>query len=143
MMPRVGSPTLALIVLGLPLLSFLLLAVVRPLRRSAPAAALVSIAAIAGALATAVVTLLGAGPRGLMQSPSVTWSWIPADGGPMATVGVMVDDLSMAMLLLVTLVSLLVQVYSWAYLHDEPRTSLGRYYAYHSLFAFSMLGLVM
>jgi len=143
MMPRVGSPTLALIVLGLPLLSFLLLAVVRPLRRSAPAAALVSIAAIAGALATAVVTLLGAGPRGLMQSPSVTWSWIPADGGPMATVGVMVDDLSMAMLLLVTLVSLLVQVYSWAYLHDEPRTSLGRYYAYHSLFAFSMLGLVL
>jgi NADH-quinone oxidoreductase subunit L len=61
----------------------------------------------------------------------------------MASVGVMVDDISMAMLLLVTLVSLLVQLYSWAYLHDEPRTSLGRYYAYHSLFAFSMLGLVL
>jgi NADH-quinone oxidoreductase subunit L len=47
------------------------------------------------------------------------------------------------MLLLITLISLLVQVYSWAYLHDEPRPSLGRYYAYHSLFAFSMLGLVL
>ena len=47
------------------------------------------------------------------------------------------------MLLLVTLVSLLVQVYSLAYLHDEPRPSLGRYYAYQSLFAFSMLGLVL
>ena len=58
----------------------------------------------------------------------------------MATVGVMVDDLSLTMLLLVTLISLLVQIYSWAYLHDEPRPSLGRYYAYHSLFAFSMLG---
>src|SRR6185436_1375286 len=100
-------------------------------------------AAMAGALAAAVATLAGAGPRGRLQSPSVTWSWIPADGGPMASVGVMVDDISMAMLLLVTLVSLLVQLYSWAYLHDEPRTSLGRYYAYHSLFAFSMLGLVL
>src|SRR5205823_8767364 len=45
--------------------------------------------------------------------------------------------------MLVTFVSLMVQVYSWAYLHDEPRPSLGRYYAYHSLFAFSMLGLVL
>src|SRR5204863_9418614 len=46
-------------------------------------------------------------------------------------------------LVLVTLVSLLVQVYSLAYLHDEPLPSLGRYYAYQSLFAFSMLGLVL
>ena len=143
MMPRMGSATLALVVLGLPFLSFLLLAVVRPLRRSAPAAAAVSIAAIAGSLLTALLIARGAVVRAPSQSPSTTWSWIPADGGPMATVGVMVDDLSMTMLLLVTLVSFLVQVYSWAYLHDEPRTSLGRYYAYHSLFAFSMLGLVL
>jgi NADH-quinone oxidoreductase subunit L len=143
MTPRVGSATLALLVLGLPFASFLLLAVVRPLRRSAPAAAAVSIAAIAGSLVTALLTMRGAAPVAAQPSPSTTWSWIPADGGPMATVGVMVDDLAMTMLLLVTLVSFLVQVYSWAYLHDEPRTSLGRYYAYHSLFAFSMLGLVL
>ncbi len=143
MMPRIGSATLALIVLALPFLSFLLLAAVRPLRRSAPAAAAVSIAAIAGSLVTAILTVRGAVRRTGPQSPSTTWAWIPADDGPMATVGVMVDDLSMTMLLLVTLVSFLVQVYSWAYLHDEPRTSLGRYYAYHSLFAFSMLGLVL
>jgi NADH-quinone oxidoreductase subunit L len=143
MTPRVGSAALALVVLGLPFVSFLLLAVVRPLRRSAPAAATVSIAAIAGSLLTALLTVRGAVPRAVQHSPSTTWSWIPADGGPMATVGVMVDDLSMTMLLLVTLVSFLVQVYSWAYLHDEPRRSLGRYYAYHSLFAFSMLGLVL
>jgi NADH-quinone oxidoreductase subunit L len=73
----------------------------------------------------------------------VTWSWIPADGGPLATVGVMVDDLSMAMLVLVTFVSLLVQVYSLGYLAHEPAPSLGRYYTYQSLFAFSMLGLVL
>ena len=143
MTPRVGSATLALVVLGLPFASFLLLALVRPLRRSAPAAAGVSVAAILGSLLAALLTRGGAAARAPGQSPSTTWAWIPADGGPMATVGVMVDELSMAMLLLVALVSLLVQVYSWAYLHDEPRTSLGRYYAYHSLFAFSMLGLVL
>src|SRR5205814_5836462 len=65
------------------------------------------------------------------------------DEEPMVTVGVLLDDLSAAMLVLVTLVSLLVQVYSLAYLADEPAPSLGRYYAYQSLFAFSMLGLVL
>ena len=140
---RTGSATLALIVLGLPFASFLLLALVRPLRRSAGAAAGVSITAVAGALVAAILDFRSAVPREPTQSPSTTWTWLPGDGGPMATVGVMVDDLSLTMLLLVTLVSLLVQIYSWAYLHDEPRPSLGRYYAYHSLFAFSMLGLVL
>jgi NADH-quinone oxidoreductase subunit L len=140
---HVGSPALALLVLALPFASFLLLALARPVRRSAPAAATVSIAAVAVSLLTAALTLLTAVPRGPQRGPTTSWWWIPADGGPMATVGVMVDDLSMRMLLLVGFVSLLVQLYSWAYLHDEPRASLGRYYAYHSLFAFSMLGLVL
>jgi NADH-quinone oxidoreductase subunit L len=55
----------------------------------------------------------------------------------------MVDPISNAMLLLVTLVSLLVQIYSLAYLGDERPGPLGRYYTYQSLFAFSMLGLVL
>jgi len=61
----------------------------------------------------------------------------------MASVGVWVDGMAMQMCVLVTLISLLVQVYSWSYLADEPPPSLGRYYAYQSLFAFSMLGLVL
>src|SRR5881296_149599 len=72
-----------------------------------------------------------------------TWAWIPADEGPTATVGVLVDPLANAKLVLVTLVSLLVQIYSLAYLHDERPPSLGRYYTFQSLFAFSMLGLVL
>jgi NADH-quinone oxidoreductase subunit L len=40
-------------------------------------------------------------------------------------------------------VSFLVQVYSLGYLADEPPASLGRYYAYQSLFAFSMMALVL
>jgi NADH-quinone oxidoreductase subunit L len=127
----------ALAILGLPFASFLILALVRPLRRSGRPAGLVSIAAIAAAFVLALGLLSGGGrAEGL-------WPWIPGDGGPMASVGVLVDELSVAMLVLITLVSLLVQVYSLAYLHDETAPALGRYYAYQSLFAFSMLGLVL
>src|SRR5438309_5638159 len=128
---------LPVLVLGLPFASFVLLAVVAPLRRAGGAAGAVSIAAIAAAFLGAVV-VWGAG-----LSSEAMWSWIPADEGPTATVGVLVDPLSNAMLVLVTLVSLLVQIYSLAYLRDERPPSLGRYYTFQSLFAFSMLGLVL
>src|SRR5712692_2619961 len=127
----------AVTILGLPFASFLVLALVRPLRRSGRPAGLLSIAAIAAAFVLALTLLAGGGRM------EASWSWIPADGGPMATVGVLVDDLTIAMLVLITLVSLLVQVYSLAYLHEETAPALGRYYTYQSLFAFSMLGLVL
>ena len=126
----------ALAVLALPFAAFVVLALVPPLRRSGRGAGLCSIAAIGAAFVLAVVQLSGGRREAL-------WSWIPADGGPMATVGLLVDELSATMLVLITLVSLLVQVYSLSYLHDEPAPALGRYYTYQSLFAFSMLGLVL
>jgi NADH-quinone oxidoreductase subunit L len=131
------TPALPLAVLGLPFASFTLLALVRPLRRTGHAAGMVSMAATGLALAGALI-MWWEGFNGV-----ATWSWLPGDGGPMATVGIMVDPLSRTMLVLVALVSLLVQVYSLAYLADESAPSLGRYYAYQSLFAFSMLGLVL
>jgi NADH-quinone oxidoreductase subunit L len=140
---RLGSPALALLVLALPAASFLLIALIRPLRRSGRGAAAVSVAAMGTALAVAVATWARATVAPGAVNPSATWAWIPADGGPMASVGVMVDELAMPMCVLVTLVSFLVQVYSYAYLHDETPPALGRYYAYQSLFAFSMLGLVL
>ena len=69
--------------------------------------------------------------------------WLPTAGGSLASVGVLADPDSIVMLVLVALVATLVQVYSLAYLHDEPKPALGRYYAYQSLFAFSMMGLVL
>jgi NADH-quinone oxidoreductase subunit L len=127
----------ALAILALPFAAFVALALVGPLRRSGRPAGVLSVVAIAAAFVLALTLFLGGGRM------EALWSWIPADGGPMATVGVLVDELSAAMLVLITLVSLLVQVYSLAYLHDESPPALGRYYAYHSLFAFSMLGLVL
>jgi NADH-quinone oxidoreductase subunit L len=140
---RLGSPELALLVLALPFASFLAIGLIRPLRRSGRPAAVVSITAMGCALGTALTMSWQAIPVARGLNPSVLWSWLPADGGPMASVGVWVDGMAMQMCVLVTLVSFLVQVYSWSYLADEPPPSLGRYYAYHSLFAFSMLGLVL
>src|SRR3546814_10714055 len=51
------------------------------------------------------------------------------------------DDLSVLMLVLVTFISLLVHVYSMAYMKDDPRYH--RYWPYLSLFVFAMLGLVL
>src|SRR3989442_6837156 len=117
---------------------FLLLAVVGPLRRTGRGAGVLSIAAIAISFVAALVIWT----RGFVAE--MTWGWIPADGGPIAMVGVLVDpDLGNPMLVLVTLVSLLVQIYSLAYLADERPGPLGRYYTYQSLFVFSMLGLVL
>jgi len=56
-------------------------------------------------------------------------------------VGTLVDGTSAMMMLVVTLVSFLVQVYSLSYQHGKPR--FGRYYAYLNLFTFSMLLLVV
>lgn len=55
--------------------------------------------------------------------------------------GVLLDGLSSVMLLVVTLVSLLVQIYSVGYMHGDPR--FRRYFAYISFFTFSMLLLVL
>jgi len=55
--------------------------------------------------------------------------------------GILIDGLSAVMLCVVTLVSLLVQIYSVAYMHNHVR--FGRYFAYVNLFTFSMLILVV
>src|SRR5215470_3840276 len=131
---------LALTALVLPAVAFVVLAVVAPLRRHGHAAAYLSIALSAAALVVAVASWRVSAAGGYAER---MWSWIPAEAGPLAVVGVLADGDSTLMLILVALVAFLVQVYSLGYLADEPLPSLGRYYAYQSLFAFSMMGLVL
>jgi NADH-quinone oxidoreductase subunit L len=134
-----ASPlTLALAALLLPATSFLVIALLPPLRRSGRGAAFFSIACALGAFTSAVLMWFGIQDMSIMRVP-----WLPGVHAPLADVGLLVDPVSGVMLLLVTLVSLLVQVYSLAYLHDEPAPALGRYYAFQSLFAFSMMGVVL
>jgi len=56
-------------------------------------------------------------------------------------VGILVDPLTAVMLVVVTTVGACVQIYSVGYMHGDPRFS--RFFAYLSLFLFSMLGLVL
>jgi NADH-quinone oxidoreductase subunit L len=135
-----GDGTLALAALLLHALGFLTLAIVAPLRRLGRPAAFVSIACAVGSLVAAVLAwqqhMGGAVSR-------LVWEWLPSQGQALTTVGILADSDSTVMLSLVALVACLVQVYSLSYLSDEPAPSFGRYYTYQSLFAFSMMGLVL
>ena len=75
------------------------------------------------------------------------YTWASAGGiGPTdieLTFGLLIDPLSALMLVIVTLVALLVHVFSLGYMNDEGETGLPRYYAGLGLFTASMLGFVV
>src|SRR6266704_5866330 len=68
------------------------------------------------------------------------YSWITS-GTFNVSIGFYIDRLTAVMLLLVTIVSGLVHVYTIGYMHGEP--GYARFFAYVALFTFSMLMLVM
>ena len=135
-----GDGMFALAALLLHALGFVVLALATPLRRLGRPAAYFSILCAVGSLASALIAWqrhIGGGVSRMV------WEWLPAQGQTLTSLGVLVDAESTVMLTLVALVACLVQVYSLGYTSDEPAPALGRYYAYQSLFAFSMMGLVL
>ena len=56
-------------------------------------------------------------------------------------IGLLIDNLTASMMVVVTFVSLMVHVYTIGYMHDDP--GYHRFFSYISLFTFSMLSLVM
>jgi len=68
------------------------------------------------------------------------WTWISLNGFEIE-LGILVDNLTVMMALIVTLVSSLIHIYSISYMKDDPRYN--RYFAYLSLFSFSMLIIVL
>ncbi len=89
-----------------------------------------------------LVGFLGADcPRAFGQETcNFSREWFTA-GDVILTWGIIVDPLSIVMLGLVTLVGLMVQLYSLGYMKGDPR--LGWYFAVHALFIGSMLALVL
>ncbi len=67
--------------------------------------------------------------------------WIRLAGGPTLRMGVVVDNMAILMMVVVTLVSFLVHLFSIGYMHGDAR--YGRYFAFLALFSFSMLGIVL
>ncbi len=73
----------------------------------------------------------------------VAWkmTWLTFSEGVSIDMGILVDPISVMMLVVVTIVSLMVHVYSLGYMKGEKR--FATYYSFLSLFTFSMLGLVI
>ena len=72
---------------------------------------------------------------------NIPWIPVPGTEAGWLYVGVLVDPLTVAMLVMVTLISLLVHIYSIGYMHGDKRFNW--FFAYLSLFSFSMLGIVL
>jgi len=129
-------------ILFLPLISFAVIGlVVRPLvKPGARISGYLAIAAIGGSLALSVWTLISVMQQAnhVIAVPAITWLSI---GDFSVRIGILMDSLTAVMLVVVTLVSLMVQIYSQGYMHGDP--GYHRYFAWMSLFTMSMLGLVL
>ena len=68
--------------------------------------------------------------------------WISV-GNVKIGMGVLIDNLSAMMLLVVTFIGFLIQVYSTGYMESEQDFGFAKFFAYLSLFTSSMLGLVL
>ncbi|QXV67711.1 NADH-quinone oxidoreductase subunit L [Mucilaginibacter sp. 21P] len=100
-------------------------------------AALVSTTAIVVSLVLAVKVFLSVWNAPVIHAQT-TWFII---GATKVQAGVLLNNLSVLMLLLVPMIALPVHIYSIAYMRDDEGYS--RYFRYLSLFCFSMLGLVV
>src|SRR3954470_3267340 len=72
------------------------------------------------------------------NGPLYAWA---TSGGTRFEIGFLIDSLTALMMVVVTFVSLMVHVYTIGYMADDP--GYQRFFAYISLFTFSMLMLVM
>ena len=134
-------PELAVwLILLLPVASFAAIAcVVRPFfNRFAVTAGYITILAITASLALSARALASVVTEGAVEWPAHDWLSI---GEFAFGVGILLDPLTAVMLVVVTGVSLMVQVYSLGYMKGDP--GFARYYAYMSLFTASMIGLVL
>lgn len=132
-------------ILALPLLSFLVLALAGKYmpHKVAGATGTASLAATALLSYTAAALYFGAGRGADGLFPTITpfnMGWLPL-GSLSIDMGIMLDPISVMMLIVITTVSLMVHIYSLGYMKGEK--GFQRYYAYLSLFTFSMLGLVV
>jgi NADH-quinone oxidoreductase subunit L len=71
----------------------------------------------------------------------VVYPWITIGDRALLNTGILIDNVTAVMLLVVTIVSTLVHLFSIGYMHGDPRYN--RFFAYLSIFSFSMLGLVL
>ena len=128
-------PLISLILLC-PLAAFAVFALLGLANRRFPRQDYLSTAAMLIALACSFLLL-----REVVPKPEAhTVNWISL-GDVTFSMGFYLDSVTVIMLIVVTLVSSLVHIFSMGYMHGDPRYP--RFFAYLSLFSFSMLFLVV
>lgn len=101
---------------------------------------LITIAAVAVSCVLSIGILWGLVDGEYSAFNQNVYTWM-ISGDISLHVGFMVDSLTAVMMSVVTFVSLMVHIYTIGYMHDDP--GYQRFFAYISLFTFSMLMLVM
>ncbi|MDR0983256.1 MAG: NADH-quinone oxidoreductase subunit L [Culturomica sp.] len=136
----------ALFILGIPLFVFLLTGLAG--KKLKPFAT-----GIIGTIGIAIATLIsyliaceyffGIGKVDGKFQEIIPWTfeWLRFTDKLHIDLGVLIDPISVMMLVVITTVSLMVHIYSFGYMKGER--GFERYYAFLSLFTFSMLGLVV
>ena len=104
--------------------------------------------AVVGSLATAGTLGLSLATLGWLlatgEPHDQTWyTLVDAEATFDLTFGILIDQLSAAMLVIVSLIAFLVHVFSLGYMNDEGEPGLSRYYAGLGLFTASMLAFVI
>ncbi len=135
-----------ILILALPLICFVVLGLCG-MKMSHKASGLLGSITLAGvtllSYATAAI-YFGAGRNmdGIYQTITpYNIKWLPLGETLSIDMGIMLDPISVMMLIVISTVSLMVHIYSLGYMKGEK--GFQRYYAYLSLFTFSMLGLVV
>lgn len=108
--------------------------------KSRPLSAGLSIGAVAIGFLHTLMIFMNFDSHQFPHGYEVNFNWINA-GTFHLDVGILIDNLAIAMLFTVCFVSLCVQIYTHGYMDEDPDYT--RFYAYLSLFTFSMLGLVL
>jgi NADH-quinone oxidoreductase subunit L len=128
-------------ILLLPLAAFALIALVlKPLKAAPALSGYVSITAIGTALGLSLWALfgvIGAEHHEIFIAPL---EWVNV-AGLTINFGIILDGLTAVMLVVITFVALMVNIYSQGYMHGDP--GYPRYYAFLSLFSAAMIGLVL
>ena len=138
--PLAGTPqtNLAIAVLLLPLLAFVLLYLAgKKLPRRGDWLG-IGVTGIAFALS---IILFAQTWNTEVYHTRTVWFSLPTSFVADFTAGILLDNLTVLMLVIVTFISMLVQLFSVGYMHDDKGYS--RYFAYLGLFTFSMLGIVL
>lgn len=135
-----------ILILALPVLSFLVLALagMKMPHRVAGTIGTLSLGAVAVLSYLTAFNYFSAPRTAEGLYPTLTpWNieWLPFTSSLHIDMGILLDPISVMMLVVISTVSLMVHIYSFGYMKGE--VGFQRYYAFLSLFTFSMLGLVV